>query len=179
MCKPIPVAVRSKAWVCGRSLTRIMGSNPTGGMDVCLLWVLCVVRYRSLRRAGPSSRGVLLSVVCLKKNVILKPRKMRRPRPPRGCRAIKKRYPCEKNGWRTRLEYREIYWRSKRNCTREMWYLFLGTSLLWLYKLTPIYLEEDTLNTNDMWKYSFLFLKFLWWFNPTCTGVWRQSKRRL
>jgi hypothetical protein len=33
----IPVAVRSKAWVFGRSLTRIMGSNPTGGMDVCLL----------------------------------------------------------------------------------------------------------------------------------------------
>ena len=30
------------------------------------------------------SRGVLPSVVCLKK----KPRKMRRPRPPRGCRAM-------------------------------------------------------------------------------------------
>jgi hypothetical protein len=26
---PIPVAVRSKAWVFGRSLTRILGSNPT------------------------------------------------------------------------------------------------------------------------------------------------------
>jgi hypothetical protein len=35
-------------------------------MDVCLLWVLCVVRQRSLRRAGPSSRGVLPSVVCIK-----------------------------------------------------------------------------------------------------------------
>ena len=35
--KPIPVAVRSKVWVCGRSLTRIVGSNPTWGMDVCLL----------------------------------------------------------------------------------------------------------------------------------------------
>jgi hypothetical protein len=42
--KPIPVAARPKAWVCGRSLTRIVGSNPAGGMDVCLLWVLCVVR---------------------------------------------------------------------------------------------------------------------------------------
>jgi hypothetical protein len=41
---PIPVAVQSKAWVCGRSLTRIVGPNPTGGMDFCLLWVLCVVR---------------------------------------------------------------------------------------------------------------------------------------
>jgi hypothetical protein len=70
---PIPVAVRSKAWVCGRSLTRIVVSNPTGGMDVCLLWVLCVVRLRSLRRAGPSSRRVLQVVVCLM-CVIMKPR---------------------------------------------------------------------------------------------------------
>jgi hypothetical protein len=34
---PIPEAARSKAWVCGRSLTGIVGSNPAGGMDVCLL----------------------------------------------------------------------------------------------------------------------------------------------
>jgi len=35
--KPIPVAARSKAWVCGRSLAGIAGSNPVGGMDVCFL----------------------------------------------------------------------------------------------------------------------------------------------
>jgi hypothetical protein len=34
---PILEAARSKAWVCGRSLTGIVGSNPTGSMDVCLL----------------------------------------------------------------------------------------------------------------------------------------------
>jgi hypothetical protein len=34
---PIPAAARSKAWVCGRALAGIVGSNPTGGMDVCLL----------------------------------------------------------------------------------------------------------------------------------------------
>ena len=34
---PIPVAAWSKAWVCGRSPAEIVGSNPTGGMDVCLL----------------------------------------------------------------------------------------------------------------------------------------------
>jgi hypothetical protein len=34
---PIPVAARSKAWVCGRSLAGIVGSNPDGGMDVCML----------------------------------------------------------------------------------------------------------------------------------------------
>jgi len=40
----ISVAARSKEWVCGRSLAGISGSNPVGGMEVCLLWVLCVVR---------------------------------------------------------------------------------------------------------------------------------------
>jgi hypothetical protein len=60
------VAALSQAWVFGRSLTRIVGSNPTGGMDICLLLVLCVVRLRSLRRADPSSRGVLPSMICLK-----------------------------------------------------------------------------------------------------------------
>ena len=33
---PIPVAARSEAWVCGRSLAGIVGSNPAGGMDVCV-----------------------------------------------------------------------------------------------------------------------------------------------
>jgi len=32
-----PVAVRSKAWVCGRSLAGNVDSNPAGDMDVCLL----------------------------------------------------------------------------------------------------------------------------------------------
>ena len=29
---------------CGRSPAEIVGSNPTGGMDICPLWVSCVVR---------------------------------------------------------------------------------------------------------------------------------------
>ena len=33
----VPVAARSKAHVCGRSPAEIVGSNPTGAMDVCLL----------------------------------------------------------------------------------------------------------------------------------------------
>jgi hypothetical protein len=41
---PIPVAAQSEAWVYGRSLTGIVGSSPAGGIDVCLLRVLCVVR---------------------------------------------------------------------------------------------------------------------------------------
>ena len=43
--KPIPVAVRSKAWVFGRSLTGIVGSNPTGGMDVCVVFVVRTVAW--------------------------------------------------------------------------------------------------------------------------------------
>jgi hypothetical protein len=34
---PIPVAAQSKTWVFYRSLVRIAGSNPTGGMEVFLL----------------------------------------------------------------------------------------------------------------------------------------------
>ena len=32
---PVPVAARSKAYVCGRSPVEIVGSNTIGGMDVC------------------------------------------------------------------------------------------------------------------------------------------------
>jgi hypothetical protein len=63
----MPVAGRSKAWVCGRSLAEIEGSNPAGGLE-CLPLVLCVARQR---RAYHSPRGVLPSVVCL--SVIAKP----------------------------------------------------------------------------------------------------------
>ena len=44
--KPIPVAERSKAWVCSRSPARIAGSNPTGGMFVCC--DCCVLSGRGL-----------------------------------------------------------------------------------------------------------------------------------
>jgi hypothetical protein len=37
-------AVRSKVWVCDRQVAEIAGSNSGGGMEFCLLWVLCVVR---------------------------------------------------------------------------------------------------------------------------------------
>jgi len=43
---PVPVAARSKVWVCGRSLAGIVGSNPTGGMDVCC--ECCVLSGRGL-----------------------------------------------------------------------------------------------------------------------------------
>jgi hypothetical protein len=33
----VPVAVRSKAYVCGRFVAGITGLNPAQGMDVCFL----------------------------------------------------------------------------------------------------------------------------------------------
>jgi hypothetical protein len=36
--KPIPVAARSKAWICGYSFAGIIGSNPAGA----LMFVSCV-----------------------------------------------------------------------------------------------------------------------------------------
>ena len=44
MYVPIPVAVRSKAWVFSRFLAGTAGSNPAGGMTVYVLSVLCIVR---------------------------------------------------------------------------------------------------------------------------------------
>jgi hypothetical protein len=44
LIQSIQMAARSKSWVCGRSLAGTAGSNPAGGMDVCFLWVLCIVR---------------------------------------------------------------------------------------------------------------------------------------
>jgi hypothetical protein len=41
----VPVAARSKMWVYSHSIAGIAGSNPTGSLDVCLLWMMCVVRY--------------------------------------------------------------------------------------------------------------------------------------
>jgi hypothetical protein len=36
---PVLVTTRSKVQDCGHSPAEIVGSNPTGGMDICLLWV--------------------------------------------------------------------------------------------------------------------------------------------
>ena len=38
------MAVRSKSLVFVLSVSGIAGLNPTGGMDACPLWVLCVTR---------------------------------------------------------------------------------------------------------------------------------------
>jgi hypothetical protein len=61
---PIPVAVRSKAWVCGRSLVGIAGSNPARGHGcLSLVSVVCCqvdvsVTCRSLVQRSPTECGV-------------------------------------------------------------------------------------------------------------------------
>ena len=67
---PFPVVALSKAWICGRLLAVIVGSNPTGGQG-CLS-LLSVVKQRFLSRADNPYRGLLPSVACL--SVIVKPR---------------------------------------------------------------------------------------------------------
>ena len=68
------MAARSKAWVYGRPIVEIVSSNPTGGVDVCLMLVLCCPVERSLQRADRSSRGVLSSAA-RPMSVIAKPLK--------------------------------------------------------------------------------------------------------
>ena len=57
-----PVAARSKTRVCGRSLARVVGSNPTVGMCVCCV-MFCEVEVSAM--ADPSAIRVLPTVVCL------------------------------------------------------------------------------------------------------------------
>jgi hypothetical protein len=45
---PVPVAARSKAWVCGPSPAEIFGSNSTGGMDVLSVCECCVLSDKGL-----------------------------------------------------------------------------------------------------------------------------------
>jgi hypothetical protein len=64
----IPVAARSKAKVCGQALAGIVGSSPTGGMDICLVQCLCCqvevsATGRSLIQRSPTECGVCLSVI--------------------------------------------------------------------------------------------------------------------
>jgi hypothetical protein len=84
---PVPVVARSKAKVCCRSPAEIVGSNPTEGMDVCLLCVVCcqvelsATSWSLVQRSPTDSVGV---VVC-----DLETSWMRRPWPPGGCCAQK------------------------------------------------------------------------------------------
>ena len=86
---PIPVAARSEAWVCGRSLVGIAGSNSAGGQGCLSLVnaVCCQVNFSalgwSLVQRCPTECGV---AECDREASI-----MRRPWPTRGCCAMGKK----------------------------------------------------------------------------------------
>ena len=77
---------RSKAWVCGRSLAEIVGSNPAEGIDVCLCCVLSGRRLCDglITRPEESYRPWRV-VVCDLENSW-----MRRTWPTGGCRVRNK-----------------------------------------------------------------------------------------
>ena len=79
------MAARPTKLVCGRSLAGIVISNPTGGMDVCLLWVFCIVFASgwSLIQRSPTECGVS---ECDSEASI-----MRRPWPTRGLMCNRKK----------------------------------------------------------------------------------------
>jgi hypothetical protein len=85
---PSSVATRSKAWVCGCLLAGIAGSNPTGCLDVCLLYSVFVLSSRGLCLVLITRREESYQVwyvsVCDREASI-----MRRHWPTRGCCAIK------------------------------------------------------------------------------------------
>jgi hypothetical protein len=71
--RSIPLAIRSKAWVCGLSVAGVTSAIPAGDMDICLVSVVCcqievAASGWSLVHRRPSYR--LWCVLC----VILKPR---------------------------------------------------------------------------------------------------------
>ena len=83
--KPIPVAARSKSWVCGRSLSGIARSDPAGVLSLVSV-VYCQIEVSvtswSLVQRRSSECGVS---ECDREASI-----MRKPWPTGGCRAIKK-----------------------------------------------------------------------------------------
>jgi hypothetical protein len=58
----IPVSEPSNARVSSPSLSGSVDSKPFGGMDVCLLWVLCCQVVSAT--VDPSSRGAIQTGVC-------------------------------------------------------------------------------------------------------------------
>jgi hypothetical protein len=79
--EPIPVTAQSKAWVYVHSFAGIIGSNPLGGMDVCLLLGKGLCDGWALVQRNPTKCGVS---ECDHESST-----MRRLWPTRGCRATK------------------------------------------------------------------------------------------
>ena len=84
--EPIPVAGRSKTWVCGRSLAGITGSNPAGG-NVCMPLVSVVCCQVEVSASG-CSLVQRSPTVCGMSECDREVSTVRRPWPTRGTCAM-------------------------------------------------------------------------------------------
>jgi len=79
---------------CIKNVVTAKKKNPVGSMDMCIFWVLCVIRQRSLRRIDHSSGGFHAGVVsvteCYREASI-----MRRPWPIEAITTLKKKHRIE------------------------------------------------------------------------------------
>jgi hypothetical protein len=122
---------RYKAWVCGRSLDRTEGSNPAEDMDVCFLWVLCVVRLIDLCDGTITRPEDSYRVWCFELSVIVKLRQWGGPGPLGAVASWKTNYEISRkhmdlylalstfdkknrmqflNDWRNTLEWCVLYY---------------------------------------------------------------------
>jgi len=89
MSGPVPVAARSKAWVCGRSPAGIAGSNPMGGHE--WLYVVCVVCCEVEGSATGRSLVQRDRAECGVPDCDLETSTRRGHRHTKGCRAVKEK----------------------------------------------------------------------------------------
>jgi hypothetical protein len=128
---------RSKASVCGRSLPGIVGWNPVGGMDVCVLGVLCVVQVEvcatgwSLVQRSPTDCGASLCV-------IWKPREWGGPDPRWGHSTTGKKHKLCSTDYLVRFLIR----RTPGQLKFRKWLRFVPTLRSYIY----IYITEFTVN---------------------------------
>ena len=64
VCLSIPVAMPSKAYICGRSIVEIGGSNPAEGMDVRFWYLLCAPCVAEFATSWSFVQGIPTCRVC-------------------------------------------------------------------------------------------------------------------
>jgi hypothetical protein len=129
----------SKAWAFGRALAGIVGSKPTGGMDVRLLWVFlcCHVEVSatdwSLVQRNPTKCGV--------SKCDLETSKRRRRRPNLGCCATGKEMCI--------IEKASVI--KPRNKTNEIskWQDLEGTSQVGILVYRQFWVQSSVLRPTD------------------------------
>ena len=163
--QPIPVAAWSKALVCGRPLAGIVGFNPTGSVDICLFWVLCVVKQRSLHWADHLSREVLLCVVyiteCEHESLIMRPWPTGAVVPWRKKKVqVVNKFPAIYGNWRfiTMFTTACLIFRSRMALKTVQYYHFVT--------VTQLFQKQTSQNTFFYYKNNYIFAKIHYVFGP-------------